>query len=62
MKEFIVIAHYLQSDWDDDIVRFRLPDQVSNVELMDEIERQRCEHSSSGYDSPQDYADIILGG
>lgn len=60
MKEFIVIAHYLESDWGDDIVRFRLPDQVRNVELMDEIEHLRGSHSSSEYHSLQEYADMIF--
>ena len=60
MKEFIIIAHYLESDWGDDIIRFRLPDRVRNVELMDEIENLRASYSSSEYDSLQDYADMIF--
>ncbi len=60
MNEFIVIAHYLESDWGDDIIRFRMPNHVRNVALMDEIERLRGTYSSANYDSLQDYADMIF--
>lgn len=60
MREHIVIAHYPESDWDDDIVRFQVPEHIRESTLRDEIDCQKCSLEKSEYDSLQDYADALF--
>lgn len=59
MNDFLIILHYSESDWGDDLVRFRVPASFTFSSLIDELECQKCDLDPSGYDSLQDYAEEL---
>lgn len=59
MDEQILIFHYPESDWDDDLVGFHLPEGCTPMRLLDELNAQQDIISSDDYDSLQDYADAV---
>lgn len=59
MDEQILILHYPESDWDDDLVGFLLPEGCNPMRLLDELNAQQDTISSDDYDSLQDYADAV---
>ncbi len=59
MDEQILILHYPESDWGDDLVGFHLPEDCSPMRLLDELNAQQGAISSDDYDSLQDYADAV---
>lgn len=59
MNEQILIFHYPESDWGDDLVGFRLPEGCEPMRLLDELNDQQDALSAADYDSLQDYADAV---
>ena len=59
MDEQILILHYPESDWGDDLVGFQLPKECNPMRLLDELNAQQDAISSDDYDSLQDYADAV---
>lgn len=59
MDEQILIFHYPESDWGDDLVGFYLPESCNPMRLLDELNTQQDTISSDDYDSLQDYADAV---
>lgn len=59
MDEQILILHYSESDWGDDLVGFHLPEGSNPMRLLDELNAQQDALSSDDYDSLQDYADAV---
>ena len=59
MDEQILILHYPESDWSDDLVCFQLPKGCNHMRLLDELKAQQDALSSDDYDSLQDYADAV---
>lgn len=59
MEEQILILHYSESDWGDDLVGFHLPEGCDTMRLLDELNAQQDAISSDDYDSLQDYADAV---
>ena len=59
MDEQILILHYPESDWSDDLVCFQLPKGCNYMRLLDELNAQQDAISSDDYDSLQDYADAV---
>ena len=59
MDEQILILHYPESDWGDDLVGFQIPKECNPMRLLDELNAQQDAISSDDYDSLQDYADAV---
>lgn len=59
MNEQILIFHYPESDWGNDLVGFRLPKECEPMRLLDELNAQQDAIPSDAYDSLQDYADAV---
>lgn len=59
MDEQILILHYPESDWGDDLVGFHLPKDCTPMRLLDELSTQQDAIFSDDYDSLQDYADAV---
>lgn len=59
MDEQILILHYPESDWGDDLVGFHPPEDCDPMRLLDELNAQQDAISSDDYDSLQDYADAV---
>ena len=59
MDEQILILHYPESDWGDDLVGFQLPKECNPMRLLDELNAQQDAISSDDYDSLQDYAAAV---
>ena len=59
MEEQILILHYPESDWGDDLVGFQLPKECTPMRLLDELNAQQEAISFDDYDSLQDYADAV---
>ena len=59
MNEQLLILHYPESDWGDDLVAFQLPEGCAPMRLLDELNDQQCAVSANDYDSLQDCADAV---
>lgn len=59
MNDFMIILHYTESDWGDDLVRFHLPASFTPSSLTDELECQKCDLDPSDYNRLQDYAEEL---
>ncbi|MDO4846091.1 MAG: hypothetical protein Q3977_05685 [Oscillospiraceae bacterium] len=59
MNEQILIFHYPESDWDNDLVGFRLPEDCEPMRLLEELNDQQDALSATDYASLQDYADAV---
>lgn len=59
MHDLIVILHYPESDWGDDLVSFHLPVSCTPGELMDKLSYARIELAYDAFDTPQDLADAL---
>lgn len=59
MHDLIVILHYPESNWGDDLVSFHLPGSCSPSDLMDELSYARSELVYGDFDAPQDLADAL---
>ncbi len=59
MHDLIVILHYPESGWGDDLVFFHLPSSCTPGKLMDELSYARSELAYDDFDTPQDLADTL---
>ncbi len=59
MTEQILILHYPESDWGDDLVGFQLSEGCEPMRLLDELNQQQDAIPADNYDSLQDYADDV---
>ena len=59
MKQHIGLINYPESEWGTDLVRFMLPDQCTDAQVLDELSYGRMELHSAAFPSLQDMADAL---
>jgi len=62
MYKYLVLVHYDESEWEDDLVEIELPVDVpvNDYELIQEIKSCREQLRLEDFDTPQDLADMAL--